>query len=506
MRILLALLLCFSALFSATAKDSIVIAVENEAELINPVFSEDHDVAIGLIFSGLIRFDENMQVKPDLAKSWKISKDGLKYDFTLRENVLWHDGKKFSAQDVKFTLQALLDSKINAPSRVNFEAIKEIKILDDSHLSITLSYPFPAFLDALNIGIVPKHLLQGEDFYTTSFNQNPIGTGPYKFASRKKGQHIILEANEKFYLQKVKTKNLILRHISDSTISAIELKKGNVDVSLVGFDFVKDFQNDKDFQVIIEKSADYRALGFSQDDEILKDKNVRKALNHLIKKDSIVETLLHGYGEVAHHPLQRSWASPKNYPTYDFNPKKADKLLKKAGFVKKDGFYQKDGKKLSFEMYAMSGDSLRVALITLLQAEFQKYGIDAKAIAKPSGSFAYDEVQSALLGWGSPYDADFHTYRVFGYVDGVRPDWNFSNYKNDKVSKSLKQARSTNNKAQRKKEYAKFINALHEDPPFLFLVYLDFPLVANKEIKGIKTQILGHHGVGFTWNAYEWSK
>lgn len=171
---------------------------------INPAYSEDHDAVINLVFSGLTRFDENMSLKPDLAASWNVSKDGLSYDIFLREDVLWHDGVKFSADDVKFSLEAFKNPKNNSSVYVNFEDIKSIEILNPYHLKITLSKPFPAFLDALSIGMLPKHLLSDKDLNTASFNQNPIGTGPYKFVKWKKGEYVEFKANENFLSYKSK--------------------------------------------------------------------------------------------------------------------------------------------------------------------------------------------------------------------------------------------------------------------------------------------------------------
>jgi len=506
MRIFILNLLFLSFVFALSPKDTIIIAVENEPKLINPVFSEDHDAAISLIFSGLTRFDENMNLQADLAKEWSLSKDGLVYDFVLRDDVFWHDGEKFSAKDVEFTLKALKDPKLNAPTKVNFQDIKSVEVFDDTHIRIILSKPFPPFLDALSLGILPKHLLENENLNQSTFNQNPIGTGAFKFKSWKKGQAMFLEANENYHLAKVKSPKLILRHIPDPSVSALALKKGDVDVALVDFNFVKDFKNDKNFEVLIEKSADYRALMFNLDNEILKDQKVRSALNYLIKKDDLIQTLLHGYGSLAFHPLQNSWANPKDFMKFSYDPQKAHTLLEQAGWKKNSqGIYQKQGKELSFEMFAMSNDPLRVSLVKVLQSEFAKMGIKTKAIAKPAGSFDYSKVDSFLVGWGSPYDPDFHTYRVFGSFKNAS-DWNFGHYKNIKVDEALKSARNSLVQEKRKLEYAKFIQALYEDPPFLFLVYLEFPLVYQKDIKGIKASILGHHGVGFTWNAYEWSK
>lgn len=492
-------------IFAATPKDTIIVAVENQASQINPLFMDDHDASIGLIFSGLVRFDEDMKVKPDLAKSWQISKNGLIYSFELRDDVLWHDGAKFSAKDVEFTLNAINNPKFNSLIRANFEMIKEIKVLDDTHLQITLKEPFAPFLEALSAGILPRHILENENLNTSKFNQKPIGTGPFKFDVWKKGQYLSLKANENYHLGRVQSPKIVLKNINDPTIAAIELKNSSIDVALVGFESFEGFKNDEKFKVIIAKSADYRALMYNFNNPLFKEKAVREALNYAVDKKAIVKNLLHSLGSKAHQPLQNSWASPKNYAKTEYNPKKASEILAKAGWKKNaQGVLEKNGVKLEFDAYAMSNDPLRVALVKFLASEFGKIGVKLNIFAKVSGSFDYTKVDSFLVGWGSPYEPDFHTFRVFeSSQDEV---WNFGHYKNAKVDEALKKARSTLDEKARKAYYADFVRALQDEPPFLFLVYLDFPLVHHKDIRGVKPQILGHHGVGFTWNAWQWSK
>ncbi|WP_348518693.1 ABC transporter substrate-binding protein [Campylobacter sp. CCS1377] len=493
-----------------TPKDTIVVAVENEPKRINPIFSEDHDAAIALIFSGLTRFDEKMNIKPDLAKSWKISKDGLVYEFDLREDVLWHDGEKFSAKDVKFSLEAFKNKKLNTPVWVNFEMIEDIKIINDYKIKITLKEPFPAFLDVLSLGVLPKHLLENKDLNKDIFNQKPIGTGPFKFKEWKKGQYLSLEANENYHLGKVGSKKLILKFISDPSIAALELKNSSVDVAVVDATLAKNFENDANFNVLKMKGADYRALMFNFENELFKDKKVRLALNYAVNKAVLIDSLLHGYGFVANQPLQLSWASPKENFGYAYDMKKAQSLLEEAGWAKNQkGILEKDGKEFEFEMYAMSDDPLRVALVNFLQSELRKIGIKARAMAKPRGSFDYSKVDSFLVGWGSPYDPDLHTFRVFSSIGDTKNNaggWNYGHYENAKVDKTLLNARSVLDIDKRKKHYEEFIKALNEDPAYIFLVYLEFPVVAAKNIQGLKATTLGHHGVGFTFNAYEWSK
>lgn len=510
MKKLIAALLCLCSLLWATPKDTLVVAVENEPSRLNPIFSEDHDVAMGIVFSGLVRFDEKMRVLPDLAKSWSISQDGLVYEFELQEGVKWHDGREFGADDVIFTLQAIENKKNNSPLRVNFEMISKIEKINSNQIRITLSRPYSAFLDVMSVGILPKHLLQGKDLKTDSFNFSPIGTGAYKLKQWKKGRYMSFEANENYHLGRVKTPKLVLKTISNPSISAIELKNKNIDVGLVDFELASSFAQDKKFKLFFLQSADYRALMFNVKNPIFKDKQVRIALNYAVDKKAMLQILLHSFGFVAHHPLQLSWADSKTYPKYSYDPQKALEILQKNGWKKnKDGILEKAGRLLSFEIYAMNNDPLRVAMASVLQSEFAKIGVRTKVIAKPSGSFDYTDIDSFLVGWGSPLDPDLHTYRVFSSFEDTdinQEGWNFGHYHNLKVDEALTLARNTIDKKERQNAYADFISALHDDPPFIFMLYLKYPLVCASSLQGIKPNIVGHHGVGFTWNIWEWSK
>ncbi|MCH5336051.1 MAG: ABC transporter substrate-binding protein [Campylobacter sp.] len=502
--------LCFSVISLLAQKDTLILAVENEIPRINPAFSEDHDEAVALVFSGLTRFDENLSLKGDLAKSWKISQNGLVYEFDLRDDVLWHDGVKFDARDVKFSLEAFKNPKNNSSLRIRFEELEKVEILNPYKVKITLKNPYPAFLDALSIGIIPAHLLENKDLNTDKFNQNPIGTGAFKFVQWKKGEYMEFKANENYHLGKVQTQRLFLKRINDPNVAALALKNSQIDAALIESSLLKTFKEDSKFEILREKSADYRALMFNLDNEFLKDRKVRLALNYAVDKEMIVKNILHDYGFKASHPLELSWANQGEFKTFDYNPKKARFLLEEAGFKKNEqGFYEKDSKLLEFDIYAMSNDPLRVVLAGILQSEFKKIGVKTNVKTKLAGSFDYSKVDSFLIGWGSPYDPDFHTFNVFTSFNDTKLNpkgWNFGHYHNAKVDESLIKARTSFKQEERLKYYKEFIDAINEDPPFIFLVYLDFALVYDKNIKGIKPMILGHHGVGFSWNVYEWSK
>ncbi|OCR97231.1 peptide ABC transporter substrate-binding protein [Campylobacter fetus subsp. testudinum] len=496
-------------IFAATPKDTIVVGIENETARINPLFDEDHDTALDLVFSGLTKFTPDMKIEPDLAKSWKVSDDGIVWTFYLRDDALWHDGEKFSAEDVKFTIEQALNDKLNAPARASFEEVQSVEVINKYELKITLKSPFPPLLDALSIEVLPKHILDGKDINSDKFNQNPIGTGPFKFKKWQKGSYISFEANSDFYRGKPKADKVILKIVPDYNIRTYEIKSGDLDVALIESNLVKELENDKNIKIIKLNSADYRALMFNFDNEILKSLAVRQAINYAIDRELIATKILHGYGFSANNPIQESWANDKNAKTYEYNIKKAKEILANDGWELKNKVLQKNGKSLEFDIYAFNSDPLRVTLANIIQSELSKIGIKARAIAKNHGAFEIDKVDSFIIGWGSPLDPDVQTYRVFSSkMDASKNEngWNYNHYSDKTVDETLLKARTTDKTEERKLWYSKFINALHENPPFAFLVYLQYPLAYSDKINGIKPTILGHHGARFTHNIEEWSK
>ena len=159
---------------------------------INPALYE-HGEINSLIFSGLTAHNENNEVVADLAKSWDFNEETNEYTFHLREDVLWQDGEPFTAEDVKFTLETIMNPENVSEIASNYEDIEEIQILDENTVVLKLSDKNVAMLDYMTVGILPKHLLEGNDITTDEFNQNPIGTGPYRLTKWEVGQYIELE-------------------------------------------------------------------------------------------------------------------------------------------------------------------------------------------------------------------------------------------------------------------------------------------------------------------------
>ena len=171
-----------------------------EPTYLNPILSTDSPSSAveGLIFSGLFRTNSNLELEPDLVESYSVNANGTHYTFKLKENIRWHDGAPFTAHDVKFTFDKILDKSTNTVRRSNFILDNEpiqFNVINDFTIDAVLPKPFAPFLIRMALGILPKHLLDNQDINKSPFNRAPIGTGPYKFKTWESAQFIHLEKN-----------------------------------------------------------------------------------------------------------------------------------------------------------------------------------------------------------------------------------------------------------------------------------------------------------------------
>src|SRR5690606_25062565 len=182
---------------SSEGRDTdLVIALATEPDNLNPVlgFAPHGD---GKIFEGLVSINADLQPVPDLAAELpEVSEDGLTYTFTLRDDVTFHDGEPLTSADVRFTYEAALDPDLETPVRADLEALESVETPDDRTVVFHLREPYAPFGSRTTLGLVPEHLRAGEDLTSTSFNQDPVGTGPYELASWRPGEQLVLTAYE----------------------------------------------------------------------------------------------------------------------------------------------------------------------------------------------------------------------------------------------------------------------------------------------------------------------
>ncbi len=485
----------------AETEESTLVYGSGDYDSINPIMNEHCEIK-HLLFDSLVKRDGDGNLVPSLAESWTYDEETMTYDFILRDDVAWHDGEAFTADDVKFTIEAIMDPDNGSENAPNYEEVQEINVLSDTEIAFVMSEPNYAFLDYMTMSILPEHCLEGEDLWESDYFKSPIGTGPYKMESWDVGQAITMVKNEDYFDGAAKIDTVIFKIVTDDSAKALQLKNGELDLAQVTPKDAESFKEDEELTVYDMKTADYRGILYNFWNEYWqKNADLIPAINYAIDSQAIVDAVLLGEGFTAYSPIQLNKYNYEDVEHYDYDPAKAEELLAAAGCEKaEDGFWYRDGEKIGFTINATPGDQVRIDMAQIAAQQLQQIGLDVKANV-PSEGIDWGGQECCIIGWGSPFDADDHTYKVFGTDKGA----NYSGYSNEEVDKYLTLARQTNDEAERMEYYKQFQIALSENPAYTFFCYIDAPYVADSQITGIdENTVLGHHGVGIFWNITEW--
>lgn len=468
---------------------------------INPAMDEHGEINL-LLFNGLTAHNGDNEVVPGLAKRWEYDEVSCTYTFYLEEDVKWHDGEPFTAADVKFTIEAIMDPANGSENAPNYEDVKEITVVDEQTVSFRLAAPNVAFLDYMTMAVLPKHLLEGEDMQESAFFRHPIGTGPYRLERWDEGQAIILTRNDAYFRGKPGIEKVIFKIVPDDNARAIQMEAGELDLALLTPKDAGNFADRDGYACYDMKTSDYRGILFNFHNPFWqKNRDIIPAVCYAIDRQAIVDAVLLGQGISAYGPLQRNIYNNEAVERYDYDPAAARAVLENLGCVLgQDGIYTRDGERLSFVISVGAGDQVRLDIAQAAAQQIREVGIDC-SVEIPTrvdwgGQMAY------LIGWGSPFDADDHTYKVFGTDKGA----NYSGYSNALVDQYLIKARQSDDPLVRAENYDRFQEELAKDPAYAFICYIDANYVADASIRGISPDtVMGHHGVGIFWNIAEWT-
>ncbi len=497
------LLLCIilSACVYNGGGDSTLIYGSGDYTRINPAMDEHCEINV-LLFDGLTDHDGDNQIIPRLAKDWEYDEDTLTYTFHLQENVKWHDGVPFTAHDVKFTYEAIMDPANGSENAPNYEDVEAITVIDDYTVSFKLSAVNTAFLEYMTMAIMPQHLLEGEDWQASDFFRAPVGTGPYKLDSWDVGQSIVMVKNEDYFAGAANIETIIFKIVTDDNAKAMQLLSGELDLAQVTPKDAAAFEEKDGFTVYDMRTSDYRGILYNfQIPYWQENADLIPAISYAVDRQAILDAVLLGCGEIAYGPLQRNIYNYEDVEHYDYNPDKAAAVLEAAGCVKKeDGYWYRNGQRIGFTINATPGDRVRMDMAQIAAQQLQAIGLDVKADV-PTEGLDWGGQDACIIGWGSPFDADDHTYKVFGTDKGA----NYSGYSNVKVDRALTEARQTTNSDERREAYARFQTELANTPAYTFFCYIDALYVSGADIQGIAPDtVLGHHGVGIFYNVCDW--
>jgi ABC-type transport system substrate-binding protein len=472
-------------------KQELIINRGSDGVTLDPAFmglTPDYAVVCN-IFNALTRYKQGtMELEPDLAESWDISSDGLTYTFHLRKGVKWHkDYGEFTAEDVKFSYERIMDPDIGSVHMAQFDSIEKIEVIDDYTVQITLKNKSALFLrqvSAFRQGfIVCKKALEelGEEF-----GRNPIGTGPFIFDSWVLQQELVLVANEEYFEGAPKLQKVTFKPIDDESVAFIALEAGEIDMMSVSRleTYNKTLEN-PDLKLSQGPGLGYMTLILNANKTRnfpFTDPKVRQALQYGINKSDIANRLLGGMVIPADvHLAPGYFGQTSDVQKYEYDPAKCKQLLSDAGFT--DGFSA---------MLYFSSSPQTLELATLIQAQLKEAGVEVEL--NPLETSAYVRANRAgeppmcILSISARPDPDIILTTLFhseGYL-------NFAFYEG--IDELLEQARVELDDEKRELIYNQICQKLAVDCPHIPLYYSRANIAMKKNVMGYTVHTFDQYG------------
>ncbi len=373
------------------AKGQLTVGFSQEPTVFNPHMPHiEVDEGIHFsIFDPLFYVDEKgafiaaLAAEVPTVENGGISADGLNWKVKLRDDVKWHDGKPFTAEDVKFTLELLVDPNFRSWRKTGHEFVRDLTVVSPTEITWKMEKPFAPYPSILaSTFITPKHLLGAEaDRNTAAYNNAPVGTGAFKWKERVAGDYILLDANTEYFGDGPHIERLVYKYVPDLNVMYTQFKTGDIDV--VGLQWITPDHYDeaKDLAgkvVNVVPGSTIESLSFNMERPQFKDPAVREALYAAIDKQSIIEALYYGLPTPteSYVPQQSFYYNP-DLPKHEYSIDKAKKLLDDAGWAPgADGVRAKDGVKLAFTCSTTAGNHIREQVQQYMQQSFKDIGVE----------------------------------------------------------------------------------------------------------------------------------
>ncbi len=478
---------------------TMVVVLPGDPPVINSAVTSDtsSNNLSGQIYSTIIRLDNSGKVIPYLAKSWEISADGKTYTFKFFDNIKWHDGTPFTAEDVAWSL-INVNKKYNGPASGLLKAVESITATDELTAVFKLSYAFPPLLRGLayfnSSTIVPKHLFEGSDPRKNPHNFKPIGTGPFIFKEYKKGSHVIVERNPDFHLEgRPYLDRVVFQIIPNKAARVLALEKGDVDYIpyyAMSLSEVGRLETIPEITVAIAMrliAGEYMAFLNTRHAPLNK-KEVRQALYYGLDRNELLKKAAFGYGKVsaaAISSLQQVFYSDKGR-AYSYDPARAEKMLDEAGYPRKG-----DGKRFTVRVSYDKKQGPLGPASKLMRIQLSKIGVDVKIMAMDSGAwrdtaFKNWDFDITLGSFSTGPDPAIGTERLY-VCRNVKKLFarNASGYCNPKLDELFAAASKELNEEKRVAYYRDAMGILTEDVPHLWLWDRHYPLAFNADLLGL---------------------
>ena len=455
------------AAFAGAASAEVVLRVAQMSDIstLDPHKAADAYSAnvMRQVYNALVQPDPNMEFKGDLAESWE-NPDDLTWLFHLRKGVLFHNGEEFTADDVKFTLERMLDPKTASPGVTHIREVDKVEVVDRYTVRIVTKAPYAPLIS--NLGRYEMCMLNekavreaGEDY-----GRHPVGTGPFMLDVWRPGDRVELKKFDKYFEGMPKVDRMVFRGIPEEATRVIELESGGVDIciDLPAQDYAR-IKAEGRFKVYEKPSITSNYYAFNAQATPFQDKRVRQALNYAVDVDALIDAIYFGMAVKSRGPMtEQIWGFDETLPEdpYPYDVEKAKALLVEAGYP--NGFKTK--------LYSSTQSQSR-ATAEQFQAFFAEVGIEAEVVSLEWGAYLAETRKGVdgmfTLGWSGTGDADgalSYLYDSKNIGSSNRAHWADS-----KFDELMAEGRRTLDPEKRKAIYREAQRYFNEEVPIVLM-------------------------------------
>ena len=417
-------------------------------------------------FDTVLRRNNDMVIEGNVATEWQII-DDLTWQFMLRDDVYFHDGVQLTANDIKFSIERILNPD-NASARIsNYSMISEVIVDNDFQITIKTAEPTPVLLSRMvDLRIVPKHYV--EEVGNQEFSLNPVGSGPYKFSLWDKGERIQLIANEDYWDGAPEIKTVVFKPVPEPSSRVMALESGEADIITdVPPHQIAELEQADDVGVARIESTRVIFITITTANEAVQDVRIRQAINYAINRDSIVENLLGGNATVSSQlPSKFDLGYNTTIEPWEYSPEKARQLLAEAGVegTLKLNFKSPSGR------YIMDKE-----VAEAVAGQLEEVGIDVNLQFEEWGNYVNSIIGGTmdadiwLIGWGSStFDAGT-TLKQFLHTSLNTAYYDVDAATNEQVDQWIDDALMTLDADERVELYHKITNQANQDAAFVNL-------------------------------------
>ena len=462
----------------------LVAGIESNPLQLDPRYATDaNSVRIGnLIYNSLLRYDEHSQLQPELAERWRMLDDRT-YLFDVRRDVIFHNGDRLTAADVKYTYESILDPGSLSPKKGLLRPLEAIEQIGSPRVRFRLRSAQARFIEQFTLGIVPASTGNAG----ASRNQPPPGSGPFRLEALESGEKVTLRANPNYWETGPRLAGVVFKIVPDALVRVLEFKQGAIDFMQNDLEpeMLPWLKNHTDAQVEMKQGTTFQYIGINLPHPILRHRKVRQAIACAIDRDSIIRHLLKDIVTEASGLLSpHHWAYDKRLARWPYDPVRARQLLDEAGFIHPDG----DGPSPRFRLsFKTTNIDLRRRIAETLKEQLQRVGIELELRSYEWGTF-FSDIKAGnfhlySLAWVGVEDPDIY-YQIL-HSSSVPPNGdNRGRYSNPEVDRLLESGRVTLDRSERQLIYHKVQRLLAEDLPYVPLWWWKNVVVKRPALRG----------------------